>query len=85
MEGHINKGRILIKEIKPEEKKINGVIVPSSVETQRKGVVVLLGEAVDEALEIGKTVYFVGRRATQVNIDFEDYLLMPDEEILYIE
>ena len=82
MEGHIGKGKVLVREIVPEEKTIKGVIVLA--ETQRRGVVELIGDEVDEVVEVGKTVVY-GQRVTKVNIDFTDYLLMPCDNILYVE
>jgi len=61
---------------------VRGIIVIE--ETQKRGVVELIGTDVDPVVEVGKTVLY-GQRVTKVNIDFVDYLLMACDNILYVE
>jgi len=84
MKGNIQKGRILIKELTPEEEVVGGIIIPKTALKQRTGKVILVGEESD--VKVGDVIYFGERtRTTKVFIEEEGYLLMPCEDVLYIE
>jgi len=86
MKGKIGYGKILVKEIVPEEKTENGVIIPAVVREQRSGEVVIAGDGVEE-IAVGSVLTFNTKKtkAISVNIDNERFLLMNGTGDYYIE
>jgi len=86
MKGKIGYGKILVKEIVPEEKTENGLIIPAAATEQRKGEVVIVGDGVEEIV-VGSVLTFNSKKtkAIRVNIDAESYLLMQGFGDYYIE
>lgn len=83
MKGNVLEGRILVKEITPEETTSSGVIIPAVVQDQRKATVEIAGNET----KIGDVVYFNNSkvRSVKLYIDDEWYLLLRESDVLYIE
>lgn len=88
LKGKVLPGKILIKPQEAEEKTSSGIIIPDSAkEKPQQGEVVLVGQAKkDEPMVVqkGDVVLFGKYAGTEINIDDEDYLLMSQQDILYI-
>jgi chaperonin GroES len=88
LKGKILAGKILVQPRKAEEKTSSGIIIPDSAkEKPQVGSVVLTGEAKkDEPMElkVGDVVFYGKYSGTELNIDGEDYLLMSQNDVLYI-
>jgi chaperonin GroES len=88
MNGKILAGKVLVKPQPAEEKTSSGIIIPDSAkEKPVKGEVVLTGaDKKDEPMEVkvGDTVLYGKYAGTELNIDGEDYLLISQNDILYI-
>ena len=88
LKGKILAGKILVQPRKAEEKTSSGIIIPDSAkEKPQIGTVVLTGEAKkDEPMElkVGDVVFYGKYSGTELNIDGEDYLLMSQNDVLYI-
>jgi chaperonin GroES len=88
LKGKILAGKILVQPRKAEEKTSSGIIIPDSAkEKPQVGTVVLTGEAKkDEPMElkVGDVVFYGKYSGTELNIDGEDYLLMSQNDVLYI-
>jgi len=88
LKGKILAGKVLVKPETAEEKTASGIIIPESAkEKPLKGKVVLVGEAKkDESMEVktGDLVLYGKYSGTELNIDGEDYLLISQNDILYI-
>nr|WP_202796536.1 co-chaperone GroES [Thermophagus xiamenensis] len=89
MKGKVLAGKVLVKPQAAEEKTSSGIIIPDSAkEKPLKGEVVLIGAAKkDEPMEVkpGDVVLYGKYAGTELNIDGEDYLLISQSDILYIE
>lgn len=88
LKGRILAGKILVKPQEAEEKTVSGIIIPDSAkEKPQVGTVVLVGEAKkDEPMEVkvGDVVFYGKYSGTELNIDGTDYLLMSQNDVLYI-
>ena len=88
LKGKILAGKVLVKPETAEEKTASGIIIPDSAkEKPLKGKVILTGEAKkDEQMEVksGDLVFFGKYSGTELNIEGEDYLLISQNDILYI-
>jgi len=88
LKGKILAGKVLVKPEAAEEKTASGIFIPESAkEKPLKGKVVLVGEAKkDEPMEAkaGDLVLYGKYAGTELNIDGEDYLLISQNDILYI-
>ncbi|MDR2928620.1 MAG: co-chaperone GroES [Cytophagaceae bacterium] len=88
LKGKVLAGKVLVKPEAAEEKTASGIFIPESAkEKPLKGKVVLAGEAKkDELMEVktGDTVLYGKYAGTELNIDGEDYLLISQNDILYI-
>lgn len=88
LKGKILAGKILVQPQEAETKTSSGIIIPDSAkEKPQVGKVVLAGsDKKDEPMELkAGDVVFYGRYAgTELNIDGVDYLLMSQNDVLYI-
>jgi chaperonin GroES len=88
LKGKILAGKILVQPQKAEEKTSSGIIIPDSAkEKPQVGTVVLVGGAKkDEPMELkaGDVVFYGKYSGTELNIDGVDYLLMSQNDVLYI-
>ncbi len=88
LKGRILAGKILVEPMAAEEKTASGIIIPDSAkEKPQVAKVVLVGESKkDEPMEvkIGDTVYYGKYAGTELNIDETDYLLLSQNDVLYI-
>jgi chaperonin GroES len=88
LKGKILAGKVLVLPQAAEEKTASGIIIPDSAqEKPTKGTVVLVGSAKkDEAMEVkaGDTVLYGKYAGTELNIEGTDYLLISQNDVLYI-
>ena len=88
LNGKILAGKILVEPRQAEEKTQSGIIIPDSAkEKPQVGTVVLTGASKkDEPMEIsvGDVVFYGKYSGTELNIDGVDYLLMSQNDVLYI-
>ena len=88
LKGKILAGKVLVKPEAAEEKTASGIYIPESAkEKPLKGKIVLTGEGKkDEPMEVksGDIVLYGKYAGTELNIDGEDYLLISQNDILYI-
>jgi len=88
LKGKILAGKVLVKPQPAEEKTSSGIIIPDSAkEKPLRGTVVLVGAAKkDEPVEVkaGDTVLYGKYSGTELSIDNVDYLLISQNDILYI-
>lgn len=88
LKGKILAGKILVQPQEAETKTSTGIIIPDSAkEKPQAGKVVLVGaDKADEPMEIkaGDVVFYGRFSGTELNIDGEDYLLMSQNDVLYI-
>lgn len=88
LKGRILAGKILIEPVEAEEKTASGIIIPDSAkEKPQVGKVVKVGaDKKDESMEVkaGDTVYYGKYSGTELHIDGTDYLLISQNDVLYI-
>ncbi len=88
LKGKILAGKVLVKPAPAETKTVSGIIIPDSAkEKPLRGTVVLVGAAKkDEAMEVkvGDTVLYGKYAGTELSIDGDDYLLISQSDVLYI-
>jgi chaperonin GroES len=88
LKGKILAGKILVQPKEAEEKTVSGIIIPDSAkEKPQVGTVVLVGAGkTDEPMEVktGDTVFYGKYSGTELNIDGTDYLLMSQNDVMYI-
>ena len=88
LNGKVLPGKILVKPQEAEEKTSSGIIIPDSAqEKPQQGKVILVGEPKkDESMVVkeGDVVLFGKYSGTELNIEDEDYLLMSQQDVLYI-
>ena len=88
VKGKILAGKILVQPKEAEEKTVSGIIIPDSAkEKPQVGTVVLVGSAkTDEPMEVkvGDVVFYGKYSGTELNIDGVDYLLMSQNDVMYI-
>ena len=89
IKGKILAGKVLVKPNEAEEKTASGIIIPDSAkEKPRQGKVVLVGAAKkDEVMEVkeGDQVLYGKYAGQELSIDGEDYLLISQSDVLFIE
>jgi len=88
LNGKVLPGKILVKPQEAEEKTASGIIIPDSAkEKPQQGKVILVGEAKKDepmVVNVGDTVLYGKYSGTELDIDNEDYLLMSQQDVLYI-
>lgn len=88
LKGKILAGKVLVKPDAAEEKTASGIIIPDSAkEKPQQGKVVLAGAAKkDEPMEVkpGDTVLYGKYSGQELTIDGVDYLLIAQNDVLYI-
>ena len=88
LKGKVLPGKVLVKPQEAEEKTASGIIIPDSAkEKPQQGKVVLVGEAkTDEPMVVKKDdVVLYGKYAgTEIQIEGNDYLLISQQDVLYI-
>ena len=88
LNGKVLPGKILVKPEKEKEKTASGIIIPESAkEKPQQGTVILVGEAKkDEPMVVkeGDVVLYGKYSGTELSIENEDYLLMSQQDVLYI-
>jgi len=88
LKGKILAGKILVQPQEAETKTSSGIIIPDSAkEKPQTGKVVLVGsDKKDEPMELktGDVVFYGKYSGTELNIDGTDYLLMSQNDVLYI-
>jgi len=89
IKGKILAGKVLVKPNEAEEKTASGIIIPDSAkEKPRQGKVVLVGAAKkDEVMEVkeGDQVLYGKYAGQELAIAGEDYLLISQSDVLFIE
>jgi len=89
LKGKILAGKILVQPQEAETKTASGIIIPDSAkEKPQVGTVVLVGDGKkDEPMEVkvGDTVYYGKYSGSTLHIDGVDYLLMSQNDVLYIQ
>ncbi len=88
LKGKILAGKLLVKPIAAETKTSSGIIIPDSAkEKPLQGTTVLVGAAKkDEPMEVkvGDVVLYGKYAGTELTIDGEEYLLISQNDVLYI-
>ncbi len=88
LKGKILAGKILVQPQEAETTTSSGIIIPDSAkEKPQVGKVVLVGsDKKDEPMELktGDIVFYGKYSGTELNIDGTDYLLMSQNDVLYI-
>ena len=88
LKGKILAGKILVQPQKAEEKTSSGIIIPDSAkEKPQIGTVVLVGaDKKHEPMELkaGDVVFYGKYSGTELHIEGNDYLLMSQNDVLYI-
>jgi chaperonin GroES len=88
LKGKILAGKILVKAQEAEERTQSGIIIPDSAkEKPQQGTVVLVGAPKkDEPMEVkpGDLVVYGKYSGTELTVDGEDYMLMSQNDVLYI-
>jgi chaperonin GroES len=88
LKGKILAGKILVKPQEAEEKTVSGIIIPDSAkEKPQQGTVVLVGaDKKDEPMEVkvGDVVAYGKYSGTELHIEGVDYMLMSQNDVLYI-
>ena len=89
IKGKILAGMILVMPKKAEAKTASGIIIPDSAkEKPQEGKVVLVGAArKDEEMEVkkGDQILYGKYAGQELSIDGEDYLLISQSDVLFIE
>ncbi len=89
VKGKVLAGKVLVKPQEAESKTASGIIIPDSAkEKPRQGTVVMVGAAKkDEEMEVkkGDVVLYGKYSGQELTIDNEDYLLISQSDILFIQ
>jgi chaperonin GroES len=89
IKGKVLAGKVLVKPNEAEEKTASGIIIPDSAkEKPRQGKVVLVGAAKkDETMEVkeGDQVLYGKYAGQELAVNGEDYLLISQSDVLFIE
>ena len=85
--------KILVKRLEAEAKTAGGIVLPDNAkEKPKEGKVIALGSGrqLDEGgrgtfqVKKGDRILFASYAGTEVKVDGEEYLLMPEEDVLAI-
>jgi len=89
IKGKVLAGKVLVKPHEAEAKTASGIIIPDSAkEKPRQGTVVLVGvPKKDEEMEVkvGDVVLYGKYAGQELTIDGEEYLLLSQSDILFIQ
>ena len=81
------KGILLVEEVKPEEKQINGIIIAESVaekqEGARKAKVVAISPIHPGAFNVGDIVLFAQYAGVNVEMNNKKYLILDESEDVF--
>ncbi len=85
--------RVLVKPVEEDEQVKGGIIIPDTAkEKPQRGEIVAVGDGklddsgdrIPLSVAIGDTVYYGRYSGTEVRLDDEDYLIIPEGDILAI-
>lgn len=85
--------RVLVKPVEEDEQVKGGIIIPDTAkEKPQRGEIVAVGDGkVDDSgnrialsVTVGDTVLYGKYSGTEVNLNDEDYLIMPEGDILAV-
>jgi len=85
--------KILVRRLQAEEKTAGGIVLPDTAkEKPKEGKVIALGSGklLDDGtrntfqVKKGDRVLFASYAGTEIKIDGEEYLLMPEEDVLAV-
>ncbi len=80
--------RVIVRPAAAEEKTAGGIIIPDTAkEKPQKGVVVAAGAGKKDepmTVKVGDTVLYGKYAGTEINIEFEELLIMRESDILAI-
>ena len=85
--------RVLVKPVEEDEQVKGGIIIPDTAkEKPQRGEIVAVGDGklddsgnrIPLSVASGDTVYYAIYSGTEVRLDDEDYLIMPEGDILAI-
>lgn len=89
LKGKVLAGKVLVRPMEAEEKTASGIIIPDSAkEKPQQGTVVLVGAAKkDEPMEVkaGDVVLYGKYSGSEITIDDVKYLLMNQNDVLFIQ
>ena len=89
LKGKILAGKVLVEPTAAEAKTASGIIIPDSAkEKPQQGKVVMVGAPKkDETMEVqvGNTVFYGKYAGTELSIDGTDYLLLNQNDVIFIE
>ena len=89
LKGKILAGKVLVKPSAAEEKTASGIIIPETAkEKPQNGKVIMVGsDKKDEPMEIkvGDQVLYGKFAGQELTIDTEDYLLISQSDVLFIQ
>ena len=89
IKGKVLAGKVLVKPHEAEAKTASGIIIPDSAkEKPRQGTVILVGAPKkDEEMEVkvGDVVLYGKYAGQELTIDGEEYLLLSQSDILFIQ
>lgn len=82
MKGKIIEEKLLVKEIKPEEKTAGGIYRPRTAKrNQFEGEVVVTGKNTE--VSVGEKVIFSSFAGIKITIEDEEHILINEKDILY--
>ncbi len=85
--------RVLVKPVEEDEQVKGGIIIPDTAkEKPQRGEIVAVGDGklgdsgnrIALSVKAGDTVLYGKYSGTEVNLDNEDYLIMPEGDILAV-
>ena len=85
--------KILVKRLEAEEKTAGGIVLPDSAkEKPKEGKIIAVGSGKllddgkrgDFQVKKGDRILFASYAGTEVKVDGEEYLLMPEDDVLAI-
>jgi chaperonin GroES len=85
--------KVLVRRLEAEEKTAGGIVLPDSAkEKPKEGKIIALGSGKllengsrgNFQVKKGDRILFASYAGTEVKVDGEDYLLMPEEDVLAI-
>jgi chaperonin GroES len=87
-------GNVLVLPIEEEKKTSSGIVLPDTVEKEKKqkGLVIALGtgkldkdgKKISFNVKVGDTVIFKKYSPEEIEVDNEDYLIMSEDDILAV-